>query len=261
MKFNAGKVTEAEALAEKCRKLGVRWKLFGDNPEKLLEELRECRRQQAAWKNDSTSADAKRRHSNYLLTRARQVLEEGDAEGSDRLVREAEQIKVKRGLSDLKPEQMRQQLARKPGANRKPSAVVHADGVQADGLQMADSRARAVRQADGVQPAAMPATGKQPGGAKRRDIRQVVADDETLELPEETAAPSAGGGPRGASGRGERAGGEGAADRAKAQELLQQAQALLEAGRTDEARAKVQQAEKLDVAFEVMVPRPSSCWR
>src|SRR5262245_64983812 len=47
--FNAGQVNEAEKLAQICRKLPVRWKLFGDNPDKLLEEIKECRQQEAAW--------------------------------------------------------------------------------------------------------------------------------------------------------------------------------------------------------------------
>src|SRR5262245_27798240 len=215
--FNAGQVNEAEKLAQICRKLPVRWKLFGDNPDKLLEEIKECRQQEAAWKNDSTSAESRKQRSNYLLTRARQVLEEGDAASADRLVREAEQIKVKRGLADLKPEQLRQQLARKPASNRKaPAAVVQADAVQ-------------------------------PAGVRQRDIRQVVADeDESPGLPVEAGGENSppligkSSPPKAAK----------SADQAKARQLLQQAQELLEAGRIDEARAKVQQAEKLDVAYE-----------
>src|SRR4029077_10256102 len=41
-----------------------------------------------------------------------------------------------------------------------------------------------------------------------------------------------------------------ASDRVRAQELLKQAESLVAEGRTEEARAKVQQAEKLDVAYE-----------
>jgi general secretion pathway protein D len=217
--FNAGQVLEAEKAAQTCRKLPVRWKLFGDNPEKLLEEIKECRRQEAAWKSDDASTEARKQRSNYLLARARQILEEGDAANADRLVREAEQIKVKRGLTDLKPEQLRQQLARKPSANRKaPSAVVQADAVQ-------------------------------PAGVRQRDIRQVVADeDESPGLPVDAGED----GPPviGKASRPAVAVAKGSVDQARAQQLLQQAQELLEAGRIDEARAKVQQAEKLDVAYD-----------
>jgi general secretion pathway protein D len=218
--FNGGQVNEAEKTAQTCRKLPVRWKLFGDNPEKLLEEIKECRKQETAWKNDSSSTESRKQRSNYLLGRARQVLEEGDAANADRLVREAEQIKVKRGLADLKPEQLRQQLARKPVSNRKaPSAVVQADAVQ-------------------------------PAGARQRDIRQVVADeDDSLSLPLDAGGENS---PPiiGKSSPPKAAAAKGSTDQAQARQLLQQAQELLEAGRTDEARAKVQQAEKLDVAYD-----------
>jgi type II secretory pathway component GspD/PulD (secretin) len=89
----------------------------------------------------------------------------------------------------------------------------------------------------------------QPAGVRQRDIRQVVADeDDSLSLPldagGENSPPLIGKSspPKAAK----------AADQAqaKARQLLQQAQELLEAGRIDEARAKVQQAEKLDVAYE-----------
>ncbi|HEV3445624.1 MAG TPA: hypothetical protein VG099_13335, partial [Gemmataceae bacterium] len=250
-KFNGGKITEAETLAQNCRKLGVHWRMFADNPEKLLEEIKEFRRQETAWKKDSSSVDARRNRSNYLLTRARQVLEEGDTATADRLVHEAEQIKVPRKLNDLKPEQLRQQLAKKPAAARKPSGVVSAEG-----LELA--------------------------GTKRRDIRQVVAaddDEEGLEMPADSApeitspsrAPGAGkpaqpaptaqpATVRPASPAREKEGmkdspakaGGSKADRVQAQELLKQAEALLAEGRTQEARAKVQKAEKLDVAYDLL---------
>ena len=38
--------------------------------------------------------------------------------------------KVPRKLTDLKPEQLRQQLAKKPAAARKPSGVVQAEGLE-----------------------------------------------------------------------------------------------------------------------------------
>ena len=214
--FNTGKVVEAEKLAQNCKKLGVHWLMFGDNPERLLEEIKEYRKQEAAWKQDNASSDACRNRSNYLLTRARQVLEEGDAGTADRLVREAEQIKVKRSVKDLKPEQLRQQLARLPGAARKPSAVVQADGVQ-------------TAQAD-----------------TRRDIRQVLSDEESLDLPLDT--PEIRKAPAAKGQRGVPAAKTGAA--AEAEELLNQAEKLMKEGRLDEARAKVLKAQKLDVAYE-----------
>src|SRR5262249_33747292 len=115
------------------RNLPVRTPLFGDKPQILLEDIQEYRRQEAAWKKDSASEGARRERSKYLLTRARQLVEDGDAVNADRLIREAEAIKVKRGLADLRPEQIRQQLARRPGGAKPSSAVVHAGGFPAAG--------------------------------------------------------------------------------------------------------------------------------
>ncbi|HEV3026900.1 MAG TPA: hypothetical protein VG457_04965, partial [Planctomycetota bacterium] len=131
---------------------------------------------------------------------------------------------------------------------------------------MTNTRKPEIRQADGVQ---SPATNRKPSlvvqadsqeaaGTKRRDIRQVVADDEdALDVADPVAvksAPGAGTRASGAPTAGKAARGassaKAAADRAKAEDLLNQAQALLDAGRVDEARAKVQQAEKLDVVYD-----------
>ena len=227
-KFNAGQIADAEKLAQNCKKLPVRWKMFADSPDKLLAEIKECRRQDAVWKSDGASNKAKLARSNYLLERARQVLAEGDAASADRFVHEAEQIKVKRGMRDLKPEDLRRQLVRQPSAPRKPSGVITAEG-----LQMADSQSREVRQAEAKEPA-----------GTRPDIRQMGADEEPVyDLLDQSPAA------RGKASRPESAG-KSAADRAKARELLDQAEALLQAGRTEEARAKVHQAEKLDVAYD-----------
>ena len=85
-KFNEGKIAEAEKLANECKKLGMRTRMFGDSPEKLLEDIKICKTQEAAWRKDNSSIVAKRGRSNYLVMRARTVLEEGDVANSHRLL-------------------------------------------------------------------------------------------------------------------------------------------------------------------------------
>src|SRR5262249_3146411 len=95
----------------------------------LLEEIKSYKIQEAVWKKDSTSNVAKKQHSNALLARARQMIEEGDYVNADRVLQEAEQIKVVRGSSDLKPVSFRQDLARRPKGLPKPAAAGQPTGI------------------------------------------------------------------------------------------------------------------------------------
>ncbi len=49
----------------------MRTRMFGDSPEKLLEDIKVCKTQDAAWRKDHSSIVAKRNRSNYLLICAR----------------------------------------------------------------------------------------------------------------------------------------------------------------------------------------------
>src|SRR5262245_42330333 len=86
-KFNAGKITEAEQLAKSCESLGVPTRMFRDSPQKILEDIKKYREQEASWKKDSSSTQAKRGRSNYLLERARQLIDEHDLANAERFVR------------------------------------------------------------------------------------------------------------------------------------------------------------------------------
>ncbi|HEY2253358.1 MAG TPA: hypothetical protein VGH74_19930, partial [Planctomycetaceae bacterium] len=257
-KFNDGKLAEAEKLANECKRPGAKNRMFGDSAEKLLEDIKICKSQDAAWRKDSSSIVAKRSRSNYLVMRARMVLEEGDVANAERLLAAAEQIQVQRGRGDLKPEQLRQILARKAAGSRKTFSPPISE-----------------------QPASEEAVA---GGGNDR-TRNLLADEESLELPPEEVVTADASGSKLRNSKPETGGFElpddepaaapatakdaqspakftrqnpsqAAADRARAQELLKQAQILLQEGRPDEARIKAQQAEKLDVAYDLLGVTP-----
>ncbi len=323
--------------------------MFGDSPEKLLEDIKVYKTQEAAWRKDNSTNVAKRGRSNYLVMRARALMEEGDLANSDRLLREAEKIDILRAQSDLKPEQLRQQLARKIDASPRPAGPAQPDGAlladaKRSGQRRPGSDTAAVSTPSGKVPAvklqagtvsaakgpaAQVPVGNDPvddesdseesmaqlDSEARVDSNEGVNSDEGLEEQPEpvltadarrgserrakaepsddeekpdvsTAAATKRSPAPGAKAQAEslelpaddepqssllpagktlaksqskfppenRSGS--AADRAKAQEFLNQAQLLLHEGRTDEARAKVQQAEKLDVAYDVLGMTP-----
>lgn len=108
--FNQGDVEDAEQIAQLAAQIQAPFKANEDSPEKVLADIQEGRKQDAAWKNDQSSPQAKRNRSNYLLRRAQQVAQQGDAESAQRYLMEAEKIQVTPGVLDLKPAQVRQQL-------------------------------------------------------------------------------------------------------------------------------------------------------
>jgi len=112
--FNGGRLTEAETLARECQQSGVRAPLFGDSPDKLLEDIAECRQVEQAWKKDSQSVAARKQRVAYFLKRARQVAEEGDGANAERYVRLADAA----GLQGEGPLQSKLALAKKLMASR-----------------------------------------------------------------------------------------------------------------------------------------------
>ncbi len=114
--FNQGDVDDAEQIAQLAAQIDAPFKATEDSPEKILADIQEGRKQDAAWKNDKSSPQAKRNRSNYLLKRAQQAAQQGDGESAERFLAAAEQIQVTPGVLDLKPAQVRQQLEGLGGA-------------------------------------------------------------------------------------------------------------------------------------------------
>ena len=108
--FNQGDVDDAEQIAQLAAQIQAAFKATEDSPEKVLADIQEGRKQDAAWKNDRSSPQAKRNRMNYLLRRAQQTAQQGDSEAAQRFLAEAEQIQVTPGVLDTKPAQVRQQL-------------------------------------------------------------------------------------------------------------------------------------------------------
>ncbi|MFM7163417.1 MAG: hypothetical protein ACKO3P_23955, partial [Planctomycetaceae bacterium] len=112
--FNDGRDEVAEKLARECQAQGLRAQLFGDSPDKLLEDIAEYRQVEQSWKKDSRSEGAKKARVAYLLKRARQVMEEADPVNAERYVKLADQA----GLTGEGPLQGKLALARKLMASR-----------------------------------------------------------------------------------------------------------------------------------------------
>lgn len=108
--FNQGDVDTAQQIAELSLEINAQFKAAEDSPERLLADVQEARKQDAAWKKDQSSAAAKRNRSQYLLGRAQQAIQQGDAESAEQFVSAAEQIKVTPGVMDKKPSAVRQDL-------------------------------------------------------------------------------------------------------------------------------------------------------
>ncbi|MCY2964314.1 MAG: hypothetical protein NT069_11880, partial [Planctomycetota bacterium] len=112
--FNCGHDEAAEKMARACHAQGLRPQLFGDSPDKLLEDIAEFRQVESSWKKDSRSPAAKKQRVAYLLKRARQVNEEADTVNAERYVRLADQA----GLEGEGPLQYQMGVARKMLASR-----------------------------------------------------------------------------------------------------------------------------------------------
>ena len=224
-KFNAGQIVEAEKLAHDVQDLKVRPKLFGESADRLLEDIKEYRKQEAAWKKDSVSVKARQNRSTYLLLRARQLISEGEMAAAERQIQEAEHIKVKRNLADPTPEKLRTEMARRMATSRPGSDVVQAAAV--------------------VTPE-----------SRRNDIRRINAEEEEPALAEDPAEESllpaarTAARPRATLADRSAPSSSSSANQARARELLKQAEADLNEGRLEEAKAKVKQADKLDVAYD-----------
>lgn len=134
--FNQGAIDDAEQIGLLAVEIQAPFKASEDGPEKLLAEIQECRKQDAAWKNDQSSPQAKRNRSNYLLRRAQHAAQQGDGEAAERFISDAEQIQVTPGVLDLKPSQVRQQLASVlPAIKVTPNRTAGRGGIQQVGFE------------------------------------------------------------------------------------------------------------------------------
>ncbi len=253
-KFNAGKIAEAEKLANECKRPGAKNRLFGDSAEKLLEDIKTCKNQDDAWKKDSSSPGAKRSRSNYLVSRARTLIEEGDFANADRLLTAAEKIQVQRGPGDLKPEQLRQQLALRGGGRQKTSLPVEAQPL-ASGKKLLTTQEDRTGNVPGDEDSLeLPPQGVITADASDSELRKSKVEVAGIEMLDDDPAfgPIQAKGPKSPVKFSRQSSSKTPSDRAQADELLKQAQILLQEGRSDEARIKVQQAEKLDVAYDLL---------
>jgi general secretion pathway protein D len=108
--FNQGDIADAEQIAQTAVDIDAPFKANEDSPEKLLAEIQEARKQDATWKNDRSSPQAKRNRSNYLLRRAQQAARDGEMDIAKQFVADAEKLGATPGQLDLKPSDVRKQM-------------------------------------------------------------------------------------------------------------------------------------------------------
>lgn len=243
-----GNLDGAKEKAEKAEKFDVAYKLFDDRPELVLSDIAAAMAasniaQQApptapvaavqkpkvpastataaaaptGATNPAPSADAKQ-----LLVQARKALEEGRFDDARALALQADQLKAAYGLFDDRPELVLADADRL--AARQPASPTKTSSVEFPAPSVATSS-----------PPEATAPRETPSAPK------VAAEFPPTAPPAEEFAPLSN---------------KSLALRAQAAKLLKEARQHLQAGRLDDARAKAEAAEQLNVAFEVLDDRP-----
>jgi hypothetical protein len=132
--FNQGDLGDAEQIAQTTADIDAPFKSTEDSPEKLLAEIQEARKQDANWKNDQSSPQAKRMRSNYLLRRAQQAARDGDKPAAQKFLADAQALGAPAGQLDLKADDVRKQMAGKDNGSR--STAKRAGQIQQVGCVM-----------------------------------------------------------------------------------------------------------------------------
>lgn len=231
-----GNLDGAQSKAEQAAQLNVAYKLFEDMPELVLNEVAARRASEGLAQTGGVTptkgaSPAARPQARTLLAKARQALADGRIDEARQFAIEADRLKAPYDLFDDRPEIVLQDIAR--AAKRGPVATGSSAGTTNAAAAKDDPFAETV--------ASQPATTN----------RSIPQDEPSVEQPviETPANPSvAGTSPASRPGV--------TAAQAEAIEKLRQARQLMNAGRFDEARAKAEEAEAMNVTFPVFADRP-----
>lgn len=228
-----GQFEESELLAKKAVGLQVQYRLLEDSPEKLLEDLRDARQVAAAKGQRSTKSNA----GSLAATNHGNATNGTDAlhDRADALLRQArlahnqgnvtEALRLANGAADME----RAGLVKYQPGEVRPS----------DYVKQLQSAAKSSVPASHVAAKSPPRIS--PAG--ERPDEEPLATPEALEQRLEASSAA----------EMERLASD---PKALAQELLKQARADLKAGRGDEARKKVIEANQLDVSYTLFEDRP-----
>ena len=216
-----GNLDGAQAKAEQAGQLNVAYKLFEDMPELVLNEVAARRVTEGLAQNavvpNKTATPATRPQAKALLAKARSAMGEGRIDEARQLAIEADRLKAPYDLFDDRPD------------------IVLAD------------IARAAKRGPGV-----PAAGKFADDIKTTNVTPASNDD-----PFADPAPNAGSSPANVAANSPANARQNVTPaQAEALEKLRQARQLMSAGRFDEARAKAEEAEAMNVTFPVFADRP-----
>ena len=221
--MNNGNLDGAQSKAEQAGQLNVAYKLFEDMPELVLNEVAARRASEGLAKNAAAptkgTSPAARPQAKALLAKARSAMGEGRIDEARQLAIEADRLKAPYDLFDDRPD------------------IVLAD------------IARAAKRGPGV-----PAAGKFADDVKTTNVTpanvSVGTDDPFGDVP--AAAPTKTNVAANTSATRQNV----TPAQAEAIEKLRQARQLMGANRFDEARAKAEEVEAMNITFPVFADRP-----
>ncbi len=223
--LDAGKLNEAQTLAQRANAKPTRWSMFEDTPDKLLEDIQDAR-----VKRD-------REESVRVLAEARKTYEKGDLKEAEQLVNRAQRLHGSYKFYELgdRPQKLLAEIETAKSKQRKPSlppapSDVHRDA-QASNRTAQESTKTSIEKPSALAvnpPPVLPSSTSRPPSAGER-----VASNSDYQSPYLQTAPS-----KLSDGK-----------KVQAQLLLTQARQLQREGRLLEARQKALEAQKVGATF------------
>lgn len=222
-----GNLEAAQAKAEQAEKMNVAFGLFEDMPEVVMNDIAARRAAEGIAETKSPAAapaaatsPASKTQALALMKKARQALEEERFDEARQLALEAERLKAPYNLFDDRPDIVLADVAR--AARRGPNTP----GNPIDSAKPAATPEVAAAQPVATQPEATQPDPAFEAAPATQNVNTAVA--------RQSLSPA----------------------QAQAIDLLRQSRQLMKAGRFDEARAKAEEAEQMNVTFPVFADRP-----
>jgi type II secretory pathway component GspD/PulD (secretin) len=236
--YNAGKLEEAQTLAQKANAQPTHWGLFEDSPDKLMQDVRKAR-----LKRDQEEAG-------HVLVEARKLYEQGNLAEAERLAHRAERLHGPYSIWDLgdRPQKLLAEIDVAKAKNLKPSIPTPPSAVA---KKEAEKKASEVAKKDAIKKeAAQPAVAQnnlpppvwpEAKNSATNRVQQVTANNTRLSpfMPTPPPAPA-----------------NGVDKKLQARTLLAEARRLQKEGRLLEARRKALEAQRLGASYGPDDDRP-----
>jgi len=233
-----GNLDGAQAKAEQAEKLNVAFGLFEDMPEIVLNDVAARRASEGIAQSTTPAAPVAATSPNAksqaldLLKKARAALEEERVDEARQFALEAERLKAPYNLFDDRPDLVLADIAR--SARRGPMSPGNPiDSPAATELAATETPAPATAQPAGIPAETTLTDNSSPAASDQAPVRQ-IPDSVNTAAARQSLTPA----------------------QAQAIELLRQSRQLMKAGRYEEAQARAEEAEQMNVTFPVFADRP-----